>query len=256
MRLYDTHCHLQDADFDVDRQEVLARMRETGVERINLIGCNPESNRRAFALLDEIPEAYALIGIHPHDADTWNEEEKADIYEKLKHPKVLGIGEIGLDYHYDFHPRDLQIRVMEEEIDWAQSLDLPIVFHVREAFGDFLPRIRGKQLRGVMHCYSGSWESAEECLDAGLYISFTGSVTFKNAEKLREVAKKIPRDRLMTETDAPYMTPVPLRGRRNEPAYVDYTARLLAEIRGEDPEALAQTMFENGIRCFGGPALD
>jgi len=256
MRLYDTHCHLQDADFDADRQEVLARMRQMGVERINLIGCNPESNRRAFVLLDEIPEAYALIGIHPHDADTWNEEEKADISEKLKHPKVLGIGEIGLDYHYDFHPRDLQIRVMEEEIDWAQSLNLPIVFHVREAFGDFLPRIRGKRLRGVMHCYSGSWESARECLDAGLYISFTGSVTFKNAEKLREVAKKIPRDRLMTETDAPYMTPVPLRGRRNEPAYVEHTARLLAEIRGEDPEALAQTMFENGIRCFGGPALD
>ncbi len=255
MLLYDTHCHLQDDDFDTDRGEVLSRMREAGVRRINLIGCSRESNRRACALLDEIPEAFALIGIHPHDADEWDASEKAFIEEKLRDPRVLGIGEIGLDYHYDFHPRELQIRVMEEQIEWALGLGSPIVFHVREAFGDFLPRIRGRSLKGVMHCFSGSWESARECLDAGLYISFTGSVTFRNAEKLREVAKKIPRDRIMTETDAPYMTPVPLRGRRNEPAFVAHTAELLASIRGEDPEELAAVMTENGLRCFGGPPL-
>ena len=253
MRLYDTHCHLQDVDFDEDRQQAVERMKAEGVERINLIGCNPVSNQRALDLAQEMEEAYCVVGIHPHDAEHWNEEQRQDIIRKLDSPKCVGIGEIGLDYHYDFHPRDRQIAVLKEQLELVEALQVPVVFHVREAFGDFLPLIRGKQWRGVVHCYAGSWESAKICLDAGLYISFTGSVTFKNADKLREVAKKIPADRIMTETDSPYLAPVPLRGRRNEPSFVAHTARLLAQIRQEDEEEAALRMYKNGCECFNVP---
>jgi len=250
MRLYDTHCHLQDKEFDGKRLEVLARMKEAGVERINLIGCSPKSNARAWALAREIEEAYCTVGIHPHDAQHWNEDTRQDMLAKVLDPKCVGIGEIGLDYYYDIHPRDLQKRVLGEQLELVEALQVPVVFHVRDAFGDFLPFIRGKSLRGVVHCYAGSWESAQICLDAGLYISFTGSVTFKNAKNLQEVAKKIPSDRIMVETDAPYLTPVPMRGKRNEPAFVVHTAQFLAQLRGEDPVEAAERMMYNGCRCF------
>jgi len=251
MRLYDTHCHLQDGDFDADRAEVLARMQEAGVTLLNLIGSDREGNAGAVRLAESLPGAYAAVGIHPHHADQWGEDVRREMASQLSLGKTVALGEIGLDYHYDFHPRELQRRALAEQLEWAQALDMPVIFHVREAFGDFLPMIRGRTIRGVMHCYAGSRESAKICLDAGLFISFTGSVTFKNAHNLREAALYVPRDRILVETDAPYLAPVPHRGKRNEPAFVRDTALFLADLRGEDAVEACERMFQNGCACFG-----
>jgi len=256
MKLFDTHAHLTSERFDTDREEVIARLHDAGVEYLLLIGEASEKDDMVYALAESHEHFYAATGVHPHEAQHWSEEIRAYILEKMSHPKTVALGEIGLDYHYDLSPRDVQRRVFEEQLDMAYELGKPVILHVREAHGDATEILskrfkEGRLPRGVMHCYTGSWESAKQYLAMGLYISFTGAVTFKNAPKLSEVALNLPADRILVETDCPYMTPVPLRGKRNEPAFVAYTAAKIAEIRGEDPEAFALSALENGRRLFG-----
>ncbi len=258
MRLFDTHCHIADGQFDEDREAVIERFREAGVERALVVAdpCEDAPNQdKVFALAGKYPFLYAAIGVHPHNASGWNAQAEAEVLKYLAHPKCRLLGEIGLDYHYDLSPRDVQRRVFELQLDMAFERRMPVQLHIREAHGDCMDMLRGRaavgrMLAGIMHCYTGSWESAKVYLDLGLYISLSGAVTFKNAPKLAEVARNVPADRLLIETDCPYMAPVPLRGRRNEPAYVAYTATKIAELRGESPDSLAAQTYENALRIM------
>ena len=256
MRLFDTHCHLTDERFLPDQAAVIERMKAAGVELGLVIGDASEDPESVLALCEQYEFLYAALGVHPHNAACWDEALASKTDRLLSHPRVRALGEIGLDYHYDLSPRDVQTRVFDAQLDMAWARDLPAILHIREAHGDatalLTKRFRENRLpRCVLHCYSGSWESAKQYLAMGLYISFTGSVTFANAPKLREVAEKMPIDRLMVETDCPYMAPVPLRGKRNEPAFVAHTAEKIAELRAVPGEALAERALENGKRFFG-----
>lgn len=256
MRLFDTHCHLCDAKFEEDRQQVIERMRLAGIERAVVVADGSKDPEGETKLCREYDFLYAAVGVHPHDASCWNEDRAALIEKWMGAEKMVALGEIGLDYHYDLSPRDVQREVFDVQLEMAYRLNKPAILHIREAHGDATDMLTarfkaGRLPRCVMHCYSGSWESAKTYLDMGLYLSFTGSVTFKNATKLPDVVRNMPLDRLMVETDCPYMTPVPLRGRRNEPAYVEHTARCIAAYRGMEPKALAEAALENGKRFFG-----
>ncbi len=255
MLLFDTHCHINDERFDEDRAETIQRMHDAGVENAVVVGDGARDPYTAFQLAWDNEFLYAAAGVHPHDAEFWTDKHPAKLTEWMALPKVIALGEIGLDYHYDLSPRDVQKRVFEAQLDLAYTLDKPVILHIREAHGDATDILTaaahaGRMPRGIMHCYTGSWESAKTHLSLGLYISFSGAVTFKNTPKLTEVAKNMPIDRMLIETDCPYMAPVPLRGQRNEPAYVRYTLEKLAAIREIDAEALAKQTFENGKRIF------
>ena len=256
MRLFDTHCHIADPRFDDDREDVIRRFREAGVERA-LVVADPreeEPNQaRVFALVDRYDFLYGAIGVHPHNASGWDDGAEALLRRYLARPKCRLLGEIGLDYHYDLSPRDVQRRVFDIQLDLARELGVPVQLHIREAHGDCMDMLRARAGRlpgGIMHCYTGSWESAKVYLDLGLYISLSGAVTFKNAPKLAEVARNTPADRLLIETDCPYMAPVPLRGRRNEPAFIAHTFARVAELRGEDPERLAEQLWQNSCAAL------
>ena len=256
MKLFDTHCHLTDEKFDEDRAETIARMQEAGVERALLVGDGSKEEQPVFAMAEDYDWMYAATGVHPHDASCWNGEAAARIEKWMAHPKARALGEIGLDYHYDLSPRGVQKEVFAAQLDMAYRLDKPVILHIREAHGDATDILTaqwkaGRMPKGVMHCYTGSWESAKQYLAMGLYVSFSGAVTFKNIPKLGEVAVNLPLDRLLVETDCPYMAPVPLRGRRNEPAFVAYTARRVAELRGMDENELAEAALNNRKRLFG-----
>lgn len=254
--LFDTHAHPTDNRFDEDREALLASMRERGMLCV-CVGADMESSAASVELARREESIYASVGVHPHDAKAFTEDDVPVLTGWLtREPKVVALGEIGLDYYYDLSPRDVQKDVFARQLDLAYELDKPAILHIREAHGDttdiLLARARaGRMPRGVMHCYTGSWESAKTYLNLGLYISFSGALTFKNAPKLWEVAEKAPLDRLLIETDCPYMAPVPLRGQRNEPAYIAYVCRKLAELREIDEEAAAEATFENGLRVFG-----
>jgi TatD DNase family protein len=251
MRLFDTHAHLDDSRYDDDREQVVERLLAAGVDKCTLVGADLASSRAVVDLAQRRPGFYAAVGIHPHDAPQADEAGLDALRALAEQPVVRAWGEIGLDYHYDTHPRDRQIAAMEVQMAAAQDVGLPMIFHIRDAWGDFLPRLRGRTLRAVAHCWSGSRESAKACLDAGLYVSFSGSVTFKNAHGLREVAAYVPGDRLLLETDSPYLSPEPHRGHRNEPAHVACVADCLAAVRGMPVEALARMTYENGCRFYG-----
>ena len=255
MRLFDTHCHLNDGRFAEDREAVLSRMEEAGVELAVVVGDASNEEDPVFELARTNGGLYAASGLHPHDADKWSEELARRLEADLVREQAVALGEIGLDYHYDFSPRETQKAVFDMQLEMAYRLSLPAILHIREAHGDATEILGARARRGrlpccVMHCYSGSWESAKGYLDMGMYISFSGSLTFKNAPRLTEVCRNMPLDRLLVETDCPYMAPVPLRGRRNEPAYVEHTARKAAQIREMDPEELALAALENGLRFF------
>lgn len=253
MKLFDTHAHLSDEAFDADRHELIPKLMDVGVEKFIDVACDVRSASRTIELLERYPFVYATIGMHPHDVRVMNNALMDEIKKYLEHEKMLALGEIGLDYHYDLSPREDQRKWFAEQLDLAKQLGYPVVLHIREAFGDCMDILRAHRdgLRGVMHCYSGSVETAYECLDLGLKFSFGGAVTFKNAKKPIEVVSALPLDSIMLETDCPYMTPVPHRGERNDPSFIHFTCEKIAEIKGIDPEEMAQITYDNAVRTFG-----
>jgi TatD DNase family protein len=250
LRLFDTHAHLDDERFDPDRDELIAGLPGRGVALCLAAAADMESSAAAVALAERWPNVLASVGVHPHEAQGIPDADMKRLEAWAGHRRVVAVGEIGLDYHYDFRPRGTQMRCFEQQLGLVRRAGLPAIYHIREAWGDFLPMARRDIPRGVMHCFSGSVESARECLDAGLYISLAGPVTFKNARNLHEVARYVPIDRLLVETDSPYLSPEPMRGGRNDPGRVRYTAEAVAALRGMEPEAFAEAAFRNACRLF------
>ncbi|TEB11871.1 putative deoxyribonuclease YcfH [Pelotomaculum sp. FP] len=254
MLLFDTHAHIAEEEYELDREEVLERARGAGVAYINNVGYNLESSRRAITLAENNDMVYASVGFHPHNAMEAGPGYLEELKNMSAHPRVVALGEIGLDYYRDLSPREMQRKVFREQLILARELSLPVIIHDRDAHGDLMDILRELGLGaagGVMHCYSGSWEMAQECLSMGFYISIAGPVTYQNASRLKDVAGRVPMDRLLLETDAPYLTPSPHRGKRNEPSYIAFTAAEIATLKGIDVEELAKTCTENGRRLFG-----
>ena len=252
--IFDTHAHYDAEQFDTDREELLGAMEAGGVGTIVDAGSTLESWDKILELTERYPFIYGAIGVHPDEVGTLDEAGMERMAELLDREKIVAAGEIGLDYHYDLSPRDAQREVFERQLDLALELDMPVQLHIREAHGEAMELMRrrhasGTLPRGIMHCFSGSWELAKVYLSFGYYISLSGVITFKNANKLLDVAKNTPLDRLLVETDCPYMAPVPMRGQRNEPSFVQYTFARVAELRGEDPETLAEQLWENTARA-------
>jgi TatD DNase family protein len=250
VRLVDSHCHLDDSKFDPDREQVIERALAAGVERLMAIGTGdgPPDLETAIRLADRYPFIFATIGVHPHDASKAVPDTFVKLQELSAHPKVLAIGEIGLDYHYDFSPREVQRQVFERQLEIAAQTGKPIVIHTREAWADTIALLSGTVLpacRGIMHCFTGDETQAREALDLGLHLSFGGVLTFPKADAVRQAARVTPDDRLLVETDCPYLAPVPHRGKRNEPAFVVDTVRRLAEVRGRTPEEMADLTTRN-----------
>ena len=255
--LIDSHCHLDDKQFDPDRADVITRARESGVERMMAIGTGngPPDLEAALRLARQYDFIYATVGVHPHDAAKATPETFATMEalaaEVTAKSKVLAIGEIGLDYHYDFSPRDIQRDVFLTQLKLAGRAGKPIVIHTREAWDDTLALLREHWSGGgIIHCFSGGPVEARQALDLGFHLSFGGVITFPKAEALREAARMVPEDRLLIETDAPYLAPVPKRGKRNEPAFIVETARRLAEVRGVAPERIAEATTANFERLL------
>jgi len=256
----DSHAHVDGEEFDADREGVLERARAAGVRAILNIGTgDPRGGNfeRAIALAEKHEDVYAAVGVHPHDAKLFDDDAAAHLMKLLTSSgRVIALGEIGLDYHYDHSPRDTQREVFALQLRMAREVNLPVIIHSREADEETVEVIRaevsasGGGRAGVMHCFSGSLAMAEQVLELGFMISFAGNVTFKKAEPLREVARRVPSDKLLIETDCPYMSPVPLRGRRNEPAHVVETARCLAALRGVEVEEIGRLTSANFARFF------
>ena len=251
MTLFDTHAHYDARQFDADRDQVLSALPAQGVELVVNPGCDLDSSRRAVGLARRYPFVYAAVGVHPEDCGNWTEGDLAELRALAAQPKVVAIGEIGLDYYWKDNPRELQQRVFRSQLALARELDLPAVVHDREAHGDCMDIVREfPGVRGVFHCFSGSAEMACELVRLGWMISFTGVLTYKNARKAVEAAQAVPLERIMIETDSPYMAPVPCRGRRNHSGYVAHICRRLAEIKGLYPEECSRITLENGRRFF------
>jgi len=251
--LTDTHTHLNAKQFDGDRQEVIERAVAAGVTRIVNVGFNRETIPSSVELAEKYDFIYTTVGWHPQDAVHMTAEDLDWIEQLCAHEKVVAIGEIGLDYYWDTSPKDVQMKVFREQIRLARRLGVPVVIHNRDAHQDVVQILREEKaadVGGIMHCFSGSWETAKQCLDMNFYISFGGPVTFKNAKQPKEVLAKVPLDRLLIETDSPYLTPHPYRGKRNESAYVRYVAEAAAEITGLTLEEVARVTTENAIRLL------
>lgn len=250
---FDTHAHLDDPAFRQDRAQVIARAREAGLELIVNVGYNLASARRTVQLTKEYDFIYGTVGMHPHDAKDLDGAGLQELKRLAAEARIVAIGEIGLDYHYDHSPRDVQRRVFRRMIDLAREVKLPIVIHDREAHEDIFNILREEnagEVGGIMHCYSGSWPLAQEAIEMGFYISIAGPVTFYNAQKAVEVVRRIPLEYLLIETDSPYLAPVPFRGKRNEPAYVVKVAEMIARIKEMPVEEVARITTENGKRAF------
>lgn len=250
--LFDTHAHYDDEKFDADRGPLLAQMRDAGVGLI----VDPASDIASAKKARDIAHAYDFVwfaaGVHPHEAARAAEDYPEAIRALAADPKCVAVGEIGLDYHYDFSPRDVQRRVYARQLELARELEKPVIIHEREAVADNLDILKAHPgVRGVVHCYSGSWETAKTLLDWGFYLGFTGVVTFKNARRVLEVVEKMPLERMVIETDSPYMAPVPHRGERNSSLLVHLVAEKIAELRGLTPEDVARITTENGRRLYG-----
>ncbi|HXA52270.1 MAG TPA: TatD family hydrolase [Candidatus Acidoferrum sp.] len=237
MRLVDSHCHVNDPKFDEDRDAVLERALAAGVDTMVVIDAPEFAERHPFL--------FATLGVHPHEASNATEETFARIRDLAQHPKVVAIGEIGLDYHYDFSPRDVQRRVFDRQLEIAAEFHKPVVIHTREAWDDTLAQMPSLPYGGIMHCFTGTVEQASQAVERGFHLGFGGVLTFPKAEELRAAARQTPDDRLLIETDCPYLAPVPHRGKRNEPAFVVETARRLAEVRGTSLEAIAALTTSN-----------
>ncbi len=251
--IFDTHAHYDDEQFDADRAELLASLPDAGVGLTIDPGCDIETSRRALAIAETYPYVYAAVGYHPENCAPFVPEDLDTLREMARNPKVVAIGEIGLDYHWEENPpKELQQEVFRRQMALAEELDLPVIVHDRDAHADSLAVVREfPHVRGVFHCYSGSVEMARELWKLGWYVGFDGPLTYKNAKKTVEVAREAPDDRILIETDSPYMAPVPMRGTRNDSRNLAYVAEKLAEIRGTTAEAIIALTMENGRRLFG-----
>ena len=251
MPLIDSHAHLDAPRFDDDRGAVIARAREAGVVAILNVGADLASSRAAVALAEEHDFIYAAVGVHPHDARTVTAALLDELRTLARHPKVVAFGEIGLDYYRDLSPRPVQRQAFADQLALAAELGLPVVVHSRDAYDDVLAALRGWDGVGVLHSYSAGPERLQDVLALGFSIGISGPVTFPKAQPLRAVAAAVPLERLLVETDCPYLTPVPYRGRRNEPAHVQYVVEAVARARGVRPEAVARATADNARSLFG-----
>ena len=249
--LFDTHAHLDDRAFDQDREQMISGLPEKGIGLVMNPGCSLESSKNTIRLAEQYPFVYAAVGSHPDAADEVT-DSVIDRYRTLcRHEKVKAIGEIGIDYHYEDIPRDLQKKAFRMQLELAREVKLPVIVHERDAHEDGLAIVKEfKDVTGVFHCFSGSAELARQLVDLGWYIGFTGVLTFKNARRAIEAAQAIPLDRIVLETDCPYMAPEPFRGRRNDPGYLFRMAEKLAQIRGLDLEQIHAITTENGKKLY------
>ncbi|OGP73818.1 MAG: hydrolase TatD [Deltaproteobacteria bacterium RBG_16_49_23] len=251
--LIDSHAHLEMPEFRKDLSEVLQRAKDSGIGYIFTVGTERKDWRRALEIAGSHPSVYAILGVHPHNAREIDEKTYPALKELCKHEKVKAYGEIGLDFFRNHSPRDVQLKRFREQIALAKELRLPIVVHDREAHQETLEILKSEKAGengGIIHCFSGDEEMAKACIDMGFYISIPGSITYKNAERFREIVKSLPLETLLVETDAPFLTPVPFRGKRNEPSYVRYTAEKVAEIKKVSFEKVAEVTTENALRVY------
>jgi TatD DNase family protein len=257
VKLVDSHCHLDDPKFDEDREATISRALAAGVTTMLAVGTGngPPDLEAGVRLAERYPFMYATVGVHPHDASKAEELTFLALRRLIEHPKVVAIGEIGLDYHYDLSPREAQRAVFARQLALAHATGKPVVIHTREAWEDTMALLREHPCEGVMHCFTGNERQAREALELGLYLSYSGVVTFPKAEETRQAARITPLDRLLIETDSPYLAPVPHRGKRNEPAFVAEVARRVAEVRGCAMEEVAEAAAGNFERlCLRGAA--
>ena len=250
----DSHAHLDDERYDLDRESLIESLGDNKIDLVINIGADLKTSKASVDLAKKYEHIYAVVGVHPHDAKDVTIDYREELKELAKEEKVVAIGEIGLDYYYDNSPRLIQRQIFLEQLELAKELDLPVVIHTRDAAKETFDILNGVakeyNLRGVLHCYSGSVEMALEYIELGFYISLGGPVTFKNSRVSKEVAIAIPLDKLLIETDSPYLTPEPYRGKRNEPQYVKYTAKTIAELRGISVEELARATSDNAKRIL------
>ena len=250
---FDTHAHYDDERFDADRDELLGKMPKNGVELIVNPGCDEMSSLAAMDFAARYEHVYAAVGWHPENADSFDDDSLKKLRNWVREPKVVAIGEIGLDYYYEDGPdRQTQKRAFYGQLELAHELRLPVIVHDREAHADSIEAVRAfPGLQGVFHCYSGSAEMARQLLDLGWYLSFTGAITFKNARRALEAIEVCPMDRIMIETDSPYLAPVPHRGHRNDSTMLPFIAEVIGRVKGLSTEAVARATLENGKRFFG-----
>lgn len=249
--LFDTHTHLDDEKFDNDRDEIISSLKEEGISLLVNIGADLKSSEASIKLAEKYDFIYASVGVHPCDTKDLTIDDLNTLEKMAQHEKVVAIGEIGLDYYWDEPEREIQKEWFLKQLLLAKKLNMPYIVHDRDAHADTLEIIKkADYTNGVMHCFSGSAEMAQEVIKMGMYVSLSGTVTFKNAKKAQEVANIVPLDKLLIETDSPYLTPEPFRGKRNNSAYVRYTAEKIAELRGLSFEELARITMENGKRFY------
>ncbi|MCS7232713.1 MAG: TatD family hydrolase [Synergistetes bacterium] len=253
MRLFDSHCHLNMKHFKDDWREVYEKAKKAGIYRMVVVGWDLSSSERAVKMVEGMDGAYAACGFHPHDAKLFREEDILNLKRLLSHPKVVALGETGLDYYYDNSPREIQRKVFEAQLSLAKEVNKPVIIHVRDAHEDAFSIIENVGLPeggGVLHCYTGGTKYLEKGLSLGLYVSFSGIITFPNADDLRKAASLVPLERVLIETDSPYLAPRPHRGERNEPSYLLYVLEEVARARGENKERLAFLTYENANKFF------
>lgn len=250
--LIDSHAHLEMKEFDADRAAVIERARLAGVSAIITVGTNLTLSRKALSIAREYPHIYATIGVHPHDVAGADDQTFDELKALACDPKVVAYGEIGLDYFRNLSPREIQLAQFARQLEMAAHLDLPVVIHDRDAHEETLRMVRASKVRrGVFHCFSGDWDMARQCIDLGFHLSVPGVVTFDKSQKLQEVVRQAPLEVLLLETDCPYLTPAPHRGKRNEPSFIVHTAQSVARIRGMQWEEAAEAAAVNTCRLFG-----
>lgn len=248
--IFDSHAHYDDSKFDSCREEIFEKIFSNGVVGVINCGCDLKSSLKALNFSVKYPQVYAAVGIHPHEAEDAGKNDILLLSDMLSDPKCVAVGEIGLDYHYDFSPRDIQRDVFEKQLQLAKEKDMPVIIHDREAHEDTLELLKKYRPKGVVHCFSGSAEMAKEVVKLGMYIGLGGAVTFKNAKKPVSVAAIVPDDRLLIETDCPYMAPIPFRGKINDSSLIPYTAQVIASVRGTTAQEILDLTCKNAKELF------